>query len=202
MPRPLPSDAWPRARLNPTGAKRREQPDLARTEYCAGGKHHVAGFDVVCTWPDGPPDGAACVDDDASVAAVRRFNRHYAVSTMRNWRSGHDLDGGVGTDREWSSRAGRNLTDNRQRDGVGFCRLNDVLGPDRIAIHRRVVEARQIDGANEVLVNRQPERLNQRLIIGLQRADTAQDPLEMLLNAEHVIGDRSCPWARRLRLRR
>ncbi len=48
------------------------------------------------------------------------------------------------------------------RTGLFVARLRDVLGDDGVAVHRRVVEARQRQRRDHVLGEHQPERVGER----------------------------------------
>ena len=59
---------------------------------------------------------------------------------------------------------------------------------DRVAVHRGVVEGRQVHRRDDVLADRQAQRLQQRLVVRRQRLDGLDDALDVLVDRAQPVG--------------
>ena len=140
------------ANIQPGRSDRRSQADILRTQPASGGQDHGIGADIL---PSLPKIGAALdarPDQHASQHARPRLLaaillHHDGVETGRNRRSGEDADGRslrVGQPRPVTRRDPGD--DGQDRIAVA----GQILEPDGIAVHRRVVVRRHADRRHHI----------------------------------------------------
>ncbi len=61
-----------------------------------------------------------------------------------------------------------------------------VGGVDGVAVHRRVVERRDVEGRDDILGEHLAERVEEGAIFGLAALDITEDALERLVDADHA----------------
>ena len=72
--------------------------------------------------------------------------------------------------------------------GASSVAVADIGGPDRVAVHRRVVPRRQRDAGDDRLGGDPPERLGEPRRLGLDRArDRREDRVARLLDAQQAV---------------
>ena len=189
-------DARPRSCRDPPGTEGGQERDLARTDDRPGRDHRVPGGDVLPASADVGAVRERRADGHARVAAVGLLERHDGVGPA--WERGprHDLDRGARGDGERLAGPGVHLADDRQRDRLALGGAVDVEGLDGVAVHGGVVEAREVRRRHEVLVQRQAERLDDRLVVGRERSDAPQNRLQVVLDGEDPLRDALGPVPR------
>jgi len=147
------------------------------------------------------PTQAACrsaLQADAHVApAARRFvratqwlvgflKRHDGVGAGRYRRPGHDPYRLARADRrlvDVSRREVRHHPELHRRARRRTCGIRGAYG---VAIHRRVVQRRDVEGRHRVFCQHLSEGVQQRLAFHRQPVEERQDPLPRLVNTDHV----------------
>ena len=115
-------------------------------------------------------------DRDRPVAALAVLDADDGVGALGEHRAGRDRDRLAGADRGGGGMAGARLADHGQLSGLSRGRGSDVGGADRLAVHRRVVEAGHVDaGADR---RREPPALGlaERHVLRTRRPDAARAP--------------------------
>ena len=135
-----------RAHQHPVAADRGEQGDLPRAEDGARPVEHRRR--PARTSLPGRPDvlaraRRARVIGTRAVAAVGPLDRDDRLGAGGQRRAGHDAGGLPGADAYAAAVAGRDVADDRQNGRVLLARARDVRDPDRVPVHRAVVERRQ-----------------------------------------------------------
>ena len=137
--------------------------DVARTEQVPGLIHVLARRDVLPDAADVATRVAGRVDLDVVRTAIGVLVRHDRVGVRGHRRAGHHLHRRARRQPVRRRGAGGDLADHRQADRAVLLGVGDVRGPDRVAVHGRVFEARQIDGGDDLLAQREIQGIQQLL---------------------------------------
>ncbi len=171
-------DARTRAREHAPPPHAGDDPQLRGPDQGARLEHDLSGLYVLPGPPDRVAHLGAAVDAYGDRAPVRPLDRHHGVGPGRHGRAGHDAHGVAGPDGAQLDRAGRHVVDHRQRNGD----LRQILGPDRVPVHGRVVERRQRHRRGDVLGQRRAESLLQLQLQRGQRTYSGHDLGQMRVN--------------------
>ena len=161
-------------------AGRRQRGDAGKREPGAHGSQLIAGVQVLAAAADVQSGGERALGRDVSVGLDRQLGLQHRVGSPRNRGAGRDARGGPGLERGLGHLAGRHAADQPQRHARGR-----VGGAHRVAVHRRPVERRQVDGAHRRLRDHPPGRLGQRRAFGAQRSQLAQHEPQRLVDGDH-----------------
>ena len=178
-------DHHARARTDDHGrpAHAGQQPELARAQEGALLDQEVTLGDVLAGGADVLSLLGRSRDDDLCDSPVGPLVGHDRVGPRGHGRAGHDLDGRAGRHRQDARLSGPDLTDDRQVHGTFLGGGDHVVVHHGVAVHRRVVEARQGDRRRDVLGRDEPQGVEERLVVRRERAQRVEDQLL-------VLGDR------------
>ena len=165
----------------PRGGER----EVPRSEAGPGGQDPVAGTDVLAPAPHRPAELRGDVQLHPGRPAVGQLDRNDGVGAVRHRGAGHDPQrrapaqdvvrrvprGDVAVDREG---------DGGLRGGAG-----ELGGAHGVPVHRRVVEARQVDGGDDVLGEHEPQRRPDRDGRRRQRPDEVEHGGAVLRDRTH-----------------
>src|SRR6266571_2210294 len=151
--------------------QRREHAELRRAEYGARREREGALRDVLAAAPQVLAGVAHVADRDSRLGeGLGVFLPDHAVRSLGERRAREDARRLPGADGLAGEVAGRHRLDDLQLDWSG-----DVDTPYRVAVHRRVVPRRQVEGARHLLGEHGVERLAQRPAHGLERVHMLED---------------------------
>ena len=146
-------------------ACRRQRPDLPRGEDDAGLEHGLPGPDVAAAIPDVRARGDRSAHLQAAVFLVDELDRDDGVGALGHHAAGGDGHGLARRERPHGRVAGRNPAGHRERD-----RCDRRVGrTQRVAVHGRARERRQVDGGDGGLGENAPGRALDRHALGLER---------------------------------
>jgi hypothetical protein len=123
------------------------------------------------------------------------FEAHHGVRSRRDWRACHNAEGGAGLDTVFGAgrSAGRQVAGHFEAAGRIAARTTRVGRLHGIAVHRGVIEGRDIHIAPDVGGQHQAERFRQRHLHDFQRSEVGKYGLERLGDAHTRKGlARSC----------
>ena len=143
--------------------------DVPRPDLGAAGRHVRALRD---RRQDGHPE---------LVERLRLLDLLDGVGAGRNRRPGHDAYRLARADREFGPLPGPHLAD----DLEGHRSARHVRRPQRVAVHGRAVEERQVGIGSDVPGEHAGERGVERHLLERERGRLAQDDLERLLDGNH-----------------
>ena len=129
----------------------------------------------------------------AGYLLVRLLERDDGVRAAGHRRAGHDADSGAGSYRAFVEVACRQLARDLEPDGVRLTGVRRVGGAHGVAVHRRVIERRDVEAGDSVLGQHLAQGVRQRLPLGLQPADECEDALQRLLHTDHLLVDDVSP---------
>ena len=113
----------------------------------------------------------------AALHFVGVLEGNYGVGAVGDGRAGHDANDATGGYRDIRQFA----CGNRARDFEGYrvvggCSMN-IGCPKRVAVHRGVVQRRDVVGCEGVLFEHLSDCFEQGRLLGFQRPEVAQDAL-------------------------
>ncbi len=169
---------------------RREYADLLGADQGALAEHQASARDILPR----PPDIQTLLDlaEDAdlgqglaatlAILLVRIFELDDGVSAPGYRGAGHDPDRGAGPDFVLRHVARRHLADHAKEVGRGPRGAHGALGLNRVAVHGRVVQARDVDRRAHVLRQDLAQRAQYLFVLSLEDIDVAEDLLQGFLN--------------------
>ncbi|BCK70667.1 hypothetical protein Srufu_046200 [Streptomyces libani subsp. rufus] len=176
-----------------------EQADLGGAEDGARRQGQLAFGDIAAAGPDMGAGGGRAVDADLAAgvlgggavgahrggrplarAAVGPFDRDDGLGAGRYRGAGHDAGGLTGPDRGQFAAARRDIADDGEGGRGALRGVRDIGGPDRVAVHRAVVEGRQGDGDRDVLDQYAALGVEELQLDRVERSDLRQHVVEML----------------------
>ncbi len=151
-------------------------------------QHGGAGRDVLTGAADVLSGLGGRADRDGVRRAVGGLDRNHSGGTGRDRRTRHDPVCRTGFQRQQIGAAGGDVLGDRQQHRLFGAGPGDIVGNDRVAVHGRVVEARQRQRRQHLLGQHQPERVAERHADGRARRDQAGDDAPVLLDRTHQTG--------------
>ena len=163
-PVPMSDDARPAYDVRARDVQRREHAHLGRPEQRPGADDELAGADVLAGRAQVQPAADVAVDLDDVAVDHRLLLRDDGVRAAGHGRAGRDAYGGAGLDDHPCAGAGLRFADHAQarRPALG------VRGDDRVTVHRRGVERRDVVGRRRVVGERTAERVVETDLLGVQ----------------------------------
>ena len=125
--------------------------------------------------------------DTPAVDLVGILEGHHGVRALGNRRAGHDPYRRTLLDPDGGKLARSHRTRDPEGDRRGLGCSPDVLGPEGVPVHGRVVQRGYVEPALHILGQHLPVGLEDRPRLGLQHAKVAEDALPRLLDADHRL---------------
>lgn len=133
----------PRVHRQLPDAECRSQAQRRGRHHRTRSQHRGARGDVLTRGADVLAGPGRRADLDDLGARVRRLYRHHGRCAGGHRGAGHDAVRGAGRQRQRIGAARRNVLGHRQSHRSGGAGPCDVVGQHGVAVHRRIVEARQ-----------------------------------------------------------
>ena len=181
----------PAADLGPPD--RGQHPDAGGVELGADHDHRPPRLDVLAGAADVLAGRHLDRDRDRLGAAVGVLDPDHRVGSLGDHRAGRDRDRLTGAESARRRVPGPRLADHRQPGRLRARGAGRVGGADRVAVHRRVVEARHRVGAGDVLGQDATERIADGDRLRLERAGALEHqrsrPLDLDRLAHRLVGE-------------
>ena len=180
--------------------ERGEHADLRRAQEGARREDALPAAHVLARLADVDP--RALVDADRDGGRARTVPRGLAravgdlvglleaddgVGAGRQGGAGHDADRLAGADGAARGVARRPFRHHAEADRAVAGGAGQVGGPDRVPVHGRVAERRDVGVGDDVLGEDHAERVEQRGVAGGQRRDAREHARQRLVNPQQLV---------------
>ena len=121
----------------------------------------------------------------AAFRLVSLLERHNRVRPFRNRRARHNPHSGSRRYRLAGQLPRRDVADHLEQRGSVLRRAGHIGGLDRVPVHSRIVQRRNISRRSRVLRENLPQRVQQRNRLRVQRLEVRQDAIQRLFHRQH-----------------